>query len=102
MRGDTVDLIGLLVVLAYLMGMGAVTVRAWMLAWKGQRSLAGLLIVAALLYLGSVLTDAPSVLTVLTNGVDDIPPTSSLRTGLFAVWVWGVHSLLLMLYRRRP
>lgn len=100
------DLLGVLAVAAYLAGVGAVTVRVLLLR-RAQRAGRGVitpaLLLLALAYIGAVLLDAPGVLAVLSNGVDDIPPASTGRTGLFAAWVWVLHAALLRLaYGRVP
>lgn len=100
---ETVDLLGVLSVVAYLAGVGAVTVLVWRLLQRGPdgRGVAAALCIVALLYIGAAATDAPGVLTVLRNGVDDIPPVSAARTGTFALWTWLLFVALLVVWRRR-
>ncbi|MBZ9753515.1 hypothetical protein K7W42_22035 [Deinococcus sp. HMF7604] len=97
------DLLGVLAVLTYLAGVGAVTVRAVMLRKQqgGGLTLSLVLALVALAYVGLLLSDAPSVLSVLRNDVEDIPPASSFRTGLFAAYAWILHALLFRLARGR-
>lgn len=100
---EITDFIGILSVVAYLAGIGAVTVMVWRLLQRGTdgRGLAVALSVVALVYIGAAATDAPGVLTVLRNGVSDIPPLSVGRTGTFALWTWLLFTALLVVYRRR-
>lgn len=104
MAVELTDLLGVLAVAAYLAGMGAVTVRVLLLR-RAQRTGRGVIALALLLlalaYIGAVLLDAPGVLAALSNGVDDIPPASTGRTGLFAAWVWVLHAALLRLAHGR-
>ncbi|EYB66923.1 hypothetical protein DEIPH_ctg063orf0002 [Deinococcus phoenicis] len=81
----------MLAVAAYLAGIGAVTVQVLTLRRRqrvGRGVVAPLLTVLALAYIVMVALDAASVITVLTNGADDIPPSSALRTGVIAAWIW--------------
>lgn len=98
------DLAGVLSVVAYLAGIGAVTMLLWrMLRHLGHsRAVAVALAVVAALYIGAMLTEAPSVVTVLRNGVSDIPPASTGRTSTFAAWVWLLFAALMTIYRRLP
>lgn len=99
------DMAGVLTVVAYLMGMGAMTGLAWVLTRRAGEGRAGVVVltVVFVLYLVGIALDAvPSVVTVLTNGVDDIPPSGSVRTGLFASWMWIVYGVMLARYRRTP
>lgn len=100
MAVELFDLLGVLAVAAYLAGMGAVTLRALILRRQqrmGWSVTAVLLCCVACTYILLVLADAPSVLTVLSNRVDDIPPASTARTGLFALWTWVLHAVMLRL-----
>lgn len=96
------DLAGVLSVAAYLAGIGAVTMLNWRLARREGRgrALVVALVMVAGLYIGAVLTEAPSVMTVLRNGVADIPPSSAIRTWFFAAWVWLEYATLFNLYWR--
>lgn len=100
------DLLGVLAVVLYLAGIGAITTRALMLRRQqggGRGWVSVLLVLVTLAYIAVVLGDAPSVLTILNNQISDIPPTSALRTGTFGLWTWLVHAVLLHLaYGRKP
>lgn len=100
------DLLGVLAVAFYLAGMAAVTVRAVMLrnrqqSDRGRGGVAALFLVTGFVYVLFILLEAPTVMTVLTNRVDDIPPASSLRAFTFGVWLWLLHMLLFRLARGR-
>lgn len=100
------DFLGVLAVALYLAGVGAVTVRALMLRARqrpeqGRGGFAFLLVLVGGLYILFVAADAPSVLSILGNQVDDIPPASTARTALIAAWLWLLHTLLYRLARGR-
>lgn len=101
------DLLGVLSVIAYLAGIGAVTVRTILLCWRlrgadsGIRFLPALLGVAGALYIGCIAVDVSSVVAVLSNTVNDIPPSSTFRAAVFGVFTWTLHSLLFRLAKGR-
>lgn len=98
------DLVGVLAVVIYLAGIGAVTVRTVMLCLRISPTGRGLLTLFALaggLYILLIAIDVPSVVAVLSNDVDDIPPASTLRAAVFGVFTWTLHSLLYRLARGR-
>ena len=107
------DLLGVLSVVAYLAGIGAVTVRAVMLRQRQRQEeervgsatrapgVALLFAVTAGMYVLLLAMDAPTVWAVLSNRVTDIPPASTARAALFAVWIWTLHTLLYRLARGR-
>lgn len=106
MAVEFMDLFGVLAVVAFLAGLGAVSVRA-MLLRRQQRGMNGvtgpLLVALTALYIILVAFDATSVVAVLTNQVDDIPPASTFRTALIAAIMWLLHAVLLRLaYGRAP
>ena len=96
MAVEPMDILGVLAMVAYLAGVGAVTLRMLILRrWQAKGKVRGGVFSAFLFLLGTayillVALDASSVVTVLTNGVDDIPPSSTLRTALIAAWMWVV------------
>lgn len=96
------DMLGVLTVAAYLMGMGGITYLVWLTNRRTGapwRTAAVLATVFALYLVGVGLDAVPSVTTVLTNGVGDIPPSASGRTALFAVWTWVLYAWMLARYR---
>ncbi len=107
MAVEFMDLLGVLAVVAFLAGLGAVSVRAMLLRRQqlaGSSGVTGPLLVAlTALYIILVAFDATSVVAVLTNRVDDIPPASTFRTALIAGIMWLLHAVLLRLaYGRAP
>ncbi len=106
MAVELTDLLGVLSVAAFLAGLGAVSVRTLLLL-RQQYGNWGVLGPALLgltaFYIVWVALDAQSVVAVLTNQVDDIPPQNTLRTTLIAGIEWLVHYALLRLaYGRAP
>ena len=103
---ETSDFLALMAVAIYLAGVGAITTRALILRRRqgdGLGLASFMLIMLTVAYIGVILLDAPSVLNILSNHVDDIPPTSTVRMAIFAAWTWVVHWVLLRLaYGRAP
>lgn len=100
------DLLGVLAVVVYMMGVGAVTTRALMLRMRQipppkRHGTAYLLAALTAVYLLIVASGAPGVLSVLSNGLDDIPLTATARTGVLAGIMWTLHTLLYRLARGR-
>ncbi len=100
------DLLGVLAVLAFMAGLGAVTTRALILRMRQipppeKHGKAYLLAALTVLYIVLVGSGAPSVLNVLSNGLDDIPPPGTFRTAVLAAIMWTLHALLLKLARGR-
>lgn len=98
------DLLGVIAVAVYLAGIGAVTVRTVMLCLRvsvTKRGLLTLFALSGLLYIVLIAIDVPSVVAVLSNDVDDIPPASTFRAAVFGVFTWALHTLLFRLARGR-
>lgn len=95
------DLLGLLAVLLQFSGVGAVSVRAYMLrrqqAHTYKLGLSGTLIVLAGAWLFLNLFDVRSVWGAVGNGLEDIPPVTTLRVAVFGVWLWVFHTVLMRL-----
>lgn len=103
---ELTDLLGVLAIVAFMAGLGAVTVRALLLRLRQvpppqRHGMAYLLAGLTVLYLLIVAAGVPSVLLVLGNNLDDIPLTSTLRTAVLAGIMWTLHTLLLRLARGR-
>lgn len=100
------DLLGVLASVAFLAGLGAVSTRTLMLRLRQvpppkRHGTAYLLAALTVLYVAVAALGAPSVLTVLTNDVADLPLASTLRTAVLAAIMWTLHTLLLRLARGR-
>lgn len=102
------DLLAALALLAFVSGMGGVTYRAFMLLvqlippkpWWIHRGI--LLIVLAVGYMVLLALDVPSVLASLRDGsATRATPESVARTTVFALWLWTLNTILLMLARGR-
>lgn len=105
MTPDTSDLLGVTAQAAVWSGIAAVAWAAYGLrrrqcpgTWGGWSAA---LLVLTVLYLLLAAVDIPSVGSVLHNRVQDIPQISTLRTGLFAVWLWVLRRQIDRLARGR-
>ena len=99
-----IDIFGVLALAAMLSGFTAVSWAAYSLRRRqcpgtvGGGSLA--LLVLAGTYLFFVGADVPGVLAALSNGVEDLPVSSSLRTLTFAAWLWVLWGIIDRLARQ--
>jgi len=94
------DLFGVLAVVIYLAGIGACTIRVILLhraMWPGKPRPGMWLSILAAVYVTFVLFDAVGVVSVLSNSLNDIPPTSTARTAVLGAWLWALHGELIRL-----
>lgn len=98
---ETNDLLGFIAVLLQFSGVGAVSVRAYLLRHRqtGCRTLgrSGTLIALAGAWLFLNFFDVNSVWGALGNSVEDIPPVTTLRIAVFGAWLWVLQGVLLRL-----
>lgn len=98
------DVLGVLAVAGYLAGIGACTIRVILLhrvLWPDRIRPGFWLAVLALAYITFVLFDAVGVISVLSNSLNDIPPSSTARTAVLAAWLWALHAELIRLAKGR-
>lgn len=99
------DLLGLLAVLLQFSGVGAVSMRAYLLrrrqAGKNAFGRGGLLIVFALAWLALSLADVNTIYASVGNGLDDIPFVTTMRVALLGLWLWVLQDLLMSLAKEK-
>ena len=105
MTPDFSDLLSVIVQAAVWSGIAAVAWAAYGLRRRqcpGTRGgWSAVLLALTVLYLLLTAADIPGVMSVLRNRVQDIPQVSTLKTGLFAAWLWVLRFVLVRLARGR-
>ncbi|WP_135230525.1 hypothetical protein [Deinococcus fonticola] len=92
------DLLGLIAVLLQFGGVGAVSVRAYLLRRRQTRCQAvgwsGVLILLTGLWLALNSFDVGSVWGAIGNDLKDIPLATTLRIAVFSAWLWVLQGVL--------